>query len=118
MLRQKIGKAEACVFATPVYLLDLSESAKCFLDRLRRTETFSGRNTMVTTRIVGIAAAGGSGNGTTRTLYNLEDYFKRVGLEIVDLITLTKFSKDHKLPMLKQVGMRLAQGATGVITRH
>jgi len=116
-LRQKMGEADALVFATPVYWHDLSESAKRFLDRLRRTETFSGRDTLVTTRAIGIAAAGGSGNGAARALYNLEDYFKRVALEIVDLVTLTRFSRDHKLPMLEQAGRRLAQGAPGVKTR-
>ncbi len=37
-LRDKIQAADALVFATPVYWGDLSESAKLFLDRLRRTE--------------------------------------------------------------------------------
>ena len=117
LLRAKISEADALVFATPVYWHDLSESAKRFLDRLRRTEAFSGRDTCVGTRAIGVAAAGGSGNGAARALYNLEDYFKRLGLEIVDLVTLTRFSKDHKLPMLEEAGRRLAQGAPGVKTR-
>jgi multimeric flavodoxin WrbA len=117
LIRGKIAEADVLVFATPVYWHDLSESAKRFLDRLRRTETFSGRDTCVGTRAIGVAAAGGSGNGAARALYNLEDYLKRLGLEIVDLVTMTKFSKDHKLPMLEQAGRRLAQGAPGVKTR-
>jgi multimeric flavodoxin WrbA len=43
LLRTKIQNSNALVFSTPVYWHDLSESAKRFLDRLRRTETFSGR---------------------------------------------------------------------------
>ena len=117
LIRGKIVEADALVFATPVYWHDLSESAKRFLDRLRRTEAFSGRDTCVGTRAIGVAAAGGSGNGAARALYNLEDYFKRVGLEIVDLVTLTRFSRDHKLLMLEQAGRRLAQGVPGVKTR-
>jgi multimeric flavodoxin WrbA len=116
-LREKIRDAEAFVFVTPVYWHDLSESAKKFLDRLRRVETFSGRDTFVGIRTIGVAAAGGSGNGAARALYNLEDILKRVGLELVDLVTITKFSRDHKLPMLEHVGKRLAQGVPGVLTR-
>ena len=117
-IREKIREANAFVFVTPVYWHDLSESAKRFLDRIRRVETFSGRNTFVGTRTIGVAAAGGSGNGAARALHNLEDYLKRVGLELVDLVTITKFSRDHKLPMLQHAGKRLAQGAPGVVTRQ
>jgi multimeric flavodoxin WrbA len=114
LLRGKIGEADAFVFSTPVYWHDISESAKRFLDRLRRTETFSGKNTFVGTRAIGIAAAGGSGNGAARALFNLDDYLKRVGLEIVDLVTITRFSRDHKIPMLEQAGHRMAHGAPGI----
>ena len=108
-VRGKIEGAEAVVFSTPVYWHDLSESAKSFLDRLRRCETFSGRGTCKGKKVIGITAAGGSGNGAARALYNLEDYLKRVGLEIFDLVPVTRFSKDHKLPMLEAAGKRLAE---------
>ena len=112
-----MGEADAFVFVTPVYWHDLSESAKMFLDRLQRVETFSGRDTLVGTKTIGVAAAGGSGNGAARALYNLEDFLKRVGLELVDLVTITKFSREHKFPMLEHVGKLLAQGVPGVVTR-
>jgi len=108
-VRGKIEGANAVVFSTPVYWHDLSESAKSFLDRLRRCETFSGRGTCEGKKVIGITAAGGSGNGAARALYNLEDYLKRVGFEIFDLVPVTKFSKDHKLPMLEAAGRRLAE---------
>jgi multimeric flavodoxin WrbA len=110
-------EADAFVFVTPVYWHDLSESAKRFLDRIRRVETFSKRNTFVGTRAIGVTAAGGSGNGAAKVLYNLEDYMKRVGLEIVDLVTITKFSKDHKLPMLEHAAKSLAQGVPGIVNK-
>lgn len=114
-IRDKIGEADAIVFVTPVYFGDLSESAKRFLDRLRRTEAFSGRGTCHGKRFIGVAAAGGSGNGAVRALSNLEYYFKRLGCEIVDLIPVTKFSKKHKLPMLMETGERLAKGVPGIV---
>jgi multimeric flavodoxin WrbA len=117
MIREKMGEADALVFVSPVYWHDLSESAKRFLDRIRRLETFSNRNTFVGTRTIGVTAAGGSGNGAARALYNLEDYMKRIGLEIMDLVTITKFSKDHKLPMLEHAGKRLVQGARGIVIK-
>jgi len=108
-MRQKIGEADAFVFATPVYFGDLSESAKAFLDRLRRCEAFSGRGTCKGKKAIGIASAGGSGNGAARALFNLEGYLRRVGFDIFDLVPVTKFSKDHKLRMLKAAGGRIVE---------
>lgn len=107
-LRKKIGDSDAFVFATPVYFGDLSESAKVFLDRLRRVERgkdfrgFEGKKT------IGIASAGGGGGGAVRALYALENYLRRLGFDVFDLVPVTKFSKDHKLEMLEKAGRRLA----------
>ena len=108
-LRKKITEADVIVFATPVYWHDLSESAKRFLDRLRRCEGFSFKK-FNGKKIIGIASAGGSGRGAARALYNLEDYLRRLGFEIFDLVTVTRFSKDHKFSMLEEAGKRLVQG--------
>jgi len=110
-IRQKIWDADAFVFATPVYWHGLSESAKRFLDRLRRCETFSGRDTCEGKKAIGISSAGGSGHGAVRSLYNLEDNLRRVGFNIFDLVPVTQFSKNHKLPMLEVAGRRLASTA-------
>ena len=104
---------EADAFVSPVYWHDLSESAKRLLDRLRRVEAFSSRDTFVGIKTIGVAAAGGWGNGAVRTLQNLEDYLKWMRFERVDLVTITKFSRDHKLPMLENAGKLLAQGIPG-----
>ena len=106
-IRAMIREADAFVFATPVYWHDLSESAKSFLDRLRRCEAFSGRDTCKGKKAVGITAAGGSGHGAAKALLNLEEYLRRVGFDLFDLVPVTKFSKDHKLPLLEAVGERL-----------
>jgi flavorubredoxin len=57
--------------------------------------------------VIGITSAGGSGRGAARALYNLEDYLRRLGFEIFDLVSVTRFSTDHKLPMLREAGRRL-----------
>jgi len=108
-LREKIAKSDALIFATPVYWHDLSESAKIFLDRLRRCETGRGFKTFTGKKAIGIASAGGSGRGAVRALYNLEDYLRRLGFDIFDLVSVTRFSKDHKLEMLERAGKRLAK---------
>lgn len=106
-LREKIAEADAFVFATPVYWHDLSESAKIFLDRLRRCETGRGFQSFTGKTAIGIASAGGSGRGAARALYNLEDYLRRLGFEVFDLVPVTRFSKEHKLKMLEIAGGRL-----------
>ncbi len=106
-LTNKIAKCNVFVFATPVYWHDLSESAKTFLDRLRRCETGVGFKTFTGKQAIGIASAGGSGRGAVRALYNLEAYLRRLGFVIFDLVPVTRFSKDHQLEMLEKAGRRL-----------
>jgi len=109
-LRKRIAEADAFVFATPVYFGDLSESAKCFLDRLRRCEAFSERRSFAGKKVIGIASAGGGGGGAVRALLNLEDYLRRLGFEIFDLVPVTRFNKDHRFEMLEKAGRRLVSG--------
>lgn len=108
-LRERITEADALVFATPVYWHDLSESTKVFLDRLRRCESANDFKAFTGKRVIGIASAGGTGRGAVRALYNLEDYLRRLGFEVFDLVSVTRSSKDHKLPMLENAGRRLAR---------
>jgi multimeric flavodoxin WrbA len=109
-LRKRIFDADAFVFASPVYFLDLSESAKIFLDRLRRCEyglRVKPPRAQIK-KVIGIASAGDSGRGAVRALYLLEEYLRRIGFEIFDLITVTQFSKNHKIKMLENSGRELS----------
>ncbi len=108
-LRDKIHSADATVFATPVYWGDLSETAKIFLDRLRRCEVKGEFKTLNGRIAIGIASAGGTGNGCVKCLLHLEDYLRRVGFTVFDLVTVTQASKEHKLEMLEKAGRRLAK---------
>ena len=109
-VREKMSKADAIVFATPVYFGDLSESAKVFLDRLRRVERGRGFKTFGGKKVIGIASAGGGGGGAVRALYALENYLRRLGFDIFDLVSVTRYSKDHKFEMLENVGKRTMTG--------
>jgi multimeric flavodoxin WrbA len=106
-IREKIDFSQAFIFATPVYWHDLSESSKTFLDRLRRCETHFNFKRYEDKIAIGIAAAGGSGNGAARALYLLEEYLKRLGFNMFDLVTITQRSKNHKLPMLEEAGKNI-----------
>lgn len=103
----KISEADAFVFTTPVYWHDISESAKTFLDRMRRVETHHGFKRYSDKPYMGIASAGGSGNGAARALYLLEEYLKRIGFKNYDLVTVTQVNRSHKLPMLEEAGRRI-----------
>lgn len=106
-IRDKIDESDALVFTTPVYWHGLSESAKTYLDRLRRCETHHKFKRYTSKKTIGIASAGGSGNGAAKALLELEDYIKRIGFNIFDLVTITQKNKAHKLPMLENAGKRI-----------
>lgn len=108
-LYAKMTHCDAVIFATPVYWHDISESAKRFLDRLRRCERGNDFKTFRGKKVIGIASAGGSGRGAVRALHNLEDYLRRLGFDIFDLVPVTRFSKDHKLEMMENAGKRLIE---------
>jgi multimeric flavodoxin WrbA len=112
-LREKINQADALVFSTPVYYGDLSESAKRFLDRWRRCESFDHEaSPLKGKRVIGIAAAGGSGGGAVNALHNLETYLRWLQFTIFDLVPVTQMSKKHKIDMLKVAGKRMASELT------
>jgi multimeric flavodoxin WrbA len=108
-LREKINQADALVFSTPVYFGDLSESAKRFLDRWRRCESVKRETSPLKgKRVIGIAAAGGSGGGAVNSLHNLEAYLRYLQFTIFDLVPVTQTSKKHEMDMLRVAGKRLA----------
>lgn len=108
-LREKINRADALVFSTPVYYGDLSESAKRFLDRWRRCESVNRETSPLKgKRVIGITAAGGSGGGAISALHNLEIYLRFLQFTIFDLVPVTQMSRKHKTDMLRVAGERLA----------
>ena len=108
-LRDKINRADVLVFSTPVYFGDLSESAKRFLDRWRRCESVNRETSPLKgKRVIGIAAAGGSGGGAVNALHNLETYLRFLQFAIFDLVPVTQVSKKHKIDTLRIAGKRLA----------
>lgn len=109
-LRQKMLAADALVFATPVYFGDLSETARSFLDRLRRVEwsrreasPFKGKP------VVGIAAAGGSGSGAPTAVVSLERYMTYLRLEPVVYLPVSRQNRDLQLDAALLAGVFMAR---------
>ncbi len=106
-LRQKMNAADALVFASPVYFSDITESARRFLERLRRCEARRKDGSPLAQKpIIGIAAAGGSGAGAANTSLTLDTYLRRIGLKIADLFPITRFNAEYKLKAIQEAGTR------------
>ena len=112
-IRERIGAADALVISTPVYFGEPSEVTKSFLDRLRRCEFPLGdESPLHGTPAIVVSAAGGSGGGVVTALEVMERYLRVVGMRPFDLITVTRFSRDHKLAMAEAAGRRLVEFAS------
>lgn len=102
-LHSDIADSDAYVVISPVYWGEMSESAKAFFDRLRRCEAWKKEKCLLYGKpVVGVAAAGGSGNGTISCLESMERLFKHMGGAIFDLITITQKSRSYKIETIRQ----------------
>jgi len=97
-LHERVAAADALVLITPVYWGEPSESAKGFLDRLRRCEAPRGDESALAGKwALVVAAAGGSGNGTLTCLSSLERLLTHVRARPFDLIGITRRSREYQL---------------------
>jgi multimeric flavodoxin WrbA len=103
-LQQRIAAADVWVLCNPVYFGDLSESAKALSDRLRRCNIGDADKQLAGKDFVGVAAAGGSGGGTTTCLQTMDRFCQHTGQRAADLITITRRSRAYKLACLREAG--------------
>ena len=91
-----MSKFDAYIFITPVYFWEMSESAKTFFDRLKRCDAFNDDSKIKGKKIVCIACAGGSGNGTEETLksFDILDHFLKT--KMVGRIPVTKANFENQ----------------------
>ena len=105
LLVGKIRKADAVVFATPVYFSGLSESLRAFLDRLRRiTRHESGKRGISDKPALGICVAGGGGGGAPACAVSLEKVLSTCGFNVVDMMQIRRQNLDVKLSALEAIG--------------
>ena len=108
---QKLRRADAAVFATPVYFGGLSESLRAFLDRLRRTCLHeAGKDGIAGKPAIGVCVAGGGGGGAPSCAVSIEKVLNHCGLDLLDLIPVRRQNLDMKLAVLAMTGRWLAEG--------
>lgn len=104
-LVEKMRKADAVVFATPVYYSDLSESLRAFSDRLRRVCTHeAGRESIKGKAAIGICVAGGGGGGAPACCVSLGKVMATCGLDVADMIPVRRQNLQAKRKTLDSAG--------------
>jgi multimeric flavodoxin WrbA len=112
-VHHSLKDCDALVLVTPVYFGEMSESAKVFLDRLRRCEAFvEGRNSLEGKPVLCVAAAGGSGGGTVSCLASMEKILVRIRAESFDLVGVTQRNKSYMLDAIRSASQKMV-GAEG-----
>ena len=92
----------AYIFITPVYFWEMSESAKTFLDRLKRCDAFNDNSKIKGKKIICIACAGGSGNGTEETLKSFDILNHFLKTEMIGRIPVTKANFEKQKEEIKR----------------
>lgn len=90
------------VFLTPVYFWEMSESAKTFFDRLKRCDAFNDNSKIRGKKIVCIACAGGSGNGTEETLKSFDILSHFLKTEMHGRIPVTRFNFEQQKEVIQK----------------
>lgn len=90
------------IFITPVYFWEMSESAKTFLDRLKRCDAFNDNSKIKGKKIICIACAGGSGNGTEETLKSFDILNHFLKTEMIGRIPVTKANFEKQKEEIKR----------------
>ena len=113
-LHARVRQADAYIIVTPVYWGEMSESAKAFMDRLRRCEaTRDNESALFGKPVIAVAAAGGSGGGMITCLLSMENWIYHVQARIFDLIPVNRWSREYKLIAIREAARAMVQGAGG-----
>lgn len=95
-LQDKISEFDSYIIVSPVYFYEMSEVAKTFFDRLKRCQSFNENSKIANKRMLCIACAGGSGDGTNQTLNSMEILAKFLHTNVVDYIGITRNNFEHE----------------------
>ena len=109
-LHARVRQADAYVIVTPVYWGEPSESAKAFLDRLRRCEApRENESSLFDKPVIAVAAAGGSGNGTMTCLLSMERWAQHVRARVFDLLPVNRWSREYKLAAIRAAAQAMVR---------
>lgn len=110
LTQRKLCACDAAIIVTPVYWGEMSESAKCFFDRLRRCEAYKSELSCLHKKpIIAVAAAGGSGNGTLSCLSQMERYIQHLGGICFDTIAVMQRNRSYKMRAISSAAQALLQ---------
>lgn len=101
-LYNMMNQYDGFIFITPVYFWEMSESAKTFFDRLKRCDAFNDKSQIRGKKIVSIACAGGSGNGTEETLKSFDILNHFLKTEMVGRVPVTKNNFEEQKLVIKK----------------
>jgi multimeric flavodoxin WrbA len=109
-LHARFLAADAFVLVTPVYWGEMAESAKAFLDRLRRCEaTRRAESGLKAKPVIAVAAAGGSGNGSITCLASMERWIEHVQARKFDFVAVNRWNRPVKLELIRQSAQLMIQ---------
>lgn len=91
-----MNEYDGYIFITPVYFWEMSESAKTFFDRLKRCDAFNDNSQIKGKKLISIACAGGSGNGTENTLQSFDILNHFMKMDMIGRIPITKFNYEEQ----------------------
>lgn len=104
----RVAAADVLMLVSPVYWGEMSESAKAFTDRFRRCEATRGDGSCLAgKKVLLVAAAGGSGNGTMTCLASMERWAQHVRARVWDLIPLNRWSRAYKVEAIREAARSL-----------
>jgi len=111
-LHARVRLADAYVLVTPVYWGEMSESAKVFMDRLRRCEaTRGGESSLFDKPVIAVAAAGDSGRGMITCLSSMERWIQHVQARVFDLLPVNRWSREYKLVAIRAAAQAMVREA-------
>ncbi len=109
-LHDRVRAADSYILITPVYWGEPSETAKAFLDRLRRCEASRDDGSALAGKwALCVAAAGGSGGGTLTCLSSMAHFLDHVGARPFDLIGITRRSRAYMLEAIREAAHALVK---------
>jgi multimeric flavodoxin WrbA len=107
MLSKKILGCGALVIGTPVYWGDTSGMVRYLFLKMYRV--FAGSGQLKGLPAVGIAIAGGSGNGLTTGLKPIYHFYRTMQMRAIEPLPTTRFDFDKAIAEAKLSGRRLAE---------
>jgi multimeric flavodoxin WrbA len=107
--QERVKKADAFCFITPVYWQEMAEGLKSFFDRLRRCE-FGQQGALSKKPVLLIASPGGSGNGALACLEQMDRFCRHTGAVIFDYIGINRWNHDYKKQAAYAAARAMAEG--------